>query len=62
MGLTASLFLTPLFSNVHSKGCGSLIGNYDLNRVVINNNNNNNQWHYSPDGRKPPLIQFHSLC
>jgi hypothetical protein len=21
----------------------------------------NNQWHYSPDGRKPPLIRFHSL-
>jgi hypothetical protein len=20
-----------------------------------------NQWHYSPEGRKPPLIQFHSL-
>jgi hypothetical protein len=24
-------------------------------------NNNNNQWNYSPDGRKPPLIRFHSL-
>jgi hypothetical protein len=23
--------------------------------------NNNNQWHYSLDGRKPPLIPFHSL-
>jgi hypothetical protein len=19
------------------------------------------EWHYSPDGRKPPLIRFHSL-
>jgi hypothetical protein len=26
-----------------------------------NNNNNNNQWNYSSDGRKPPLIRFHSL-
>jgi hypothetical protein len=21
----------------------------------------NNEWHYSPDGRKPPLIRFHSV-
>jgi hypothetical protein len=33
---------------------------------VYNNNNNNNynnnnkQWHYSPDWRKPPLIQFYN--
>jgi hypothetical protein len=26
-----------------------------------NNNNSNHQWHYSPDGRKLPLIRFHSL-
>jgi hypothetical protein len=26
-----------------------------------NKNSNNKQWHYSPDGRKPPLIRFHSL-
>jgi hypothetical protein len=25
------------------------------------NNSNSNQWHYSPDGRKLSLIQFHSL-
>jgi hypothetical protein len=25
-----------------------------------NKNNNKNQWHYSPDGRKPPLPRFHS--
>jgi hypothetical protein len=26
-----------------------------------NGNNVDNEWHYSPDGRKPPLIRFHSL-
>jgi hypothetical protein len=20
-----------------------------------------NQWHYSPEGRKPPLLRFHSV-
>jgi hypothetical protein len=28
--------------------------------TTTTNNNNNTQWHYSPDGRKPPLIRFHS--
>jgi hypothetical protein len=31
------------------------------NEDPLYNNDNNNQWHYSRDGRKPPLMRFHSL-
>jgi hypothetical protein len=43
---------------------------YDYISLINNNNNNNDDgdedndddpWHYSPDGHKPLLIQFHSL-
>jgi hypothetical protein len=30
-------------------------------RAYTTDLNNYNHWHYSPDGRTPPLIRFHSL-
>jgi hypothetical protein len=44
--------------------CCAHNNNYDDDDDNNNNNNNNNnnyQWHYGPDGRKPPLLRFHSL-
>jgi hypothetical protein len=32
-----------------------------FNKTGYSSHNNNKQWHYSPDGRKPPLIWFHSV-
>jgi hypothetical protein len=30
-------------------------------QFLLQDNNNNNEWHYSPDGRKPPLMRSCSL-
>jgi hypothetical protein len=56
---------TSLFSVRKIKSCWAMSFLVDVHQWILGNDLSTSltltPWHYSPDGRKPPLIRFHSL-